>query len=65
MHENPIYERSIYDIMIHHKDLCSLTENTSKIFSIYEYHLNLHKPTRNCHLMRKRYMNLNMLKCLL
>ena len=31
MHENPIYERSIYDIMIHHKDLRSLTENTSKI----------------------------------
>ena len=36
MHENPIYERSIYDIMIHHKDLRSLTEDKSKIFPIYE-----------------------------
>ena len=36
MHENPIYERSIYDIMIHHKDLRSLTENTSKNIPIYD-----------------------------
>ena len=32
MHENPIYERSIYDI----KDLRSLTENTSKNIPIYD-----------------------------